>query len=62
MKRKPASTQAHPPDETIFHCDVHLIPRQDGDVRNPRGGVRGVIAEKQAYCKARTMGLHLAHL
>ena len=35
--------------QTIFHCHVHLIPRRDGDVKNPRGGVRGVIAEKQAY-------------
>ncbi len=35
--------------QTIFHCHIHLIPRRDGDVENPRGGVRGVIAEKQAY-------------
>ena len=35
--------------QTIFHCHVHLIPRRDGDVENPRGGVRGVIADKQAY-------------
>jgi ATP adenylyltransferase len=35
--------------QTIFHCHVHLIPRRDGDVENPRGGVRGVIAAKQSY-------------
>jgi len=35
--------------QTIFHCHVHLIPRRDGDVEDPRGGVRGVIAEKQKY-------------
>ncbi len=35
--------------QTIFHCHIHLIPRRDGDVKNPRGGVRGVIAEKQSY-------------
>ena len=35
--------------QTIFHCHVHLIPRRDGDVEDPRGGVRGVIAGKQAY-------------
>lgn len=35
--------------QTIFHCHVHLIPRRDGDVPNPRGGVRGVIQEKQSY-------------
>lgn len=35
--------------QTIFHCHIHLIPRRDGDVENPRGGVRGVIREKQSY-------------
>ncbi len=35
--------------QTIFHCHVHLIPRRDGDVDNPQGGVRGVIAGKQTY-------------
>jgi ATP adenylyltransferase len=36
--------------QTIFHCHVHLIPRRDGDVADPRGGVRGVIPDKQSYC------------
>jgi ATP adenylyltransferase len=35
--------------QTIFHVHVHLIPRRKGDVANPRGGVRGVIPEKQKY-------------
>ena len=35
--------------QTIFHVHVHLIPRRDGDVDEPRGGVRGVIASKQTY-------------
>ena len=35
--------------QTIFHVHVHLIPRRDGDVNNPRGGVRGVVANKQIY-------------
>ena len=35
--------------QTIFHCHVHLIPRRDNDVANPRGGVRGVIPSKQSY-------------
>ena len=35
--------------QTVFHCHVHLIPRRDGDVEQPRGGVRGVIPGKQAY-------------
>ncbi len=35
--------------QTIFHCHIHLIPRRTGDMNNPRGGVRGVIPEKQQY-------------
>ena len=35
--------------QTVFHCHIHLIPRRDGDVKNPRGGVRGVIPDKQKY-------------
>ncbi len=35
--------------QTIFHAHVHLIPRRTGDIDNPRGGVRGVIPDKQDY-------------
>jgi ATP adenylyltransferase len=35
--------------QTIFHCHIHLIPRRKGDMKNPRGGVRGVIPNKQNY-------------
>jgi diadenosine tetraphosphate (Ap4A) HIT family hydrolase len=35
--------------QTVFHCHVHLIPRRIGDVENPRGGVRHVIASKGFY-------------
>ncbi len=35
--------------QTVFHCHIHLIPRRQGDVPNPRGGVRGVIPSKQSY-------------
>lgn len=35
--------------QTIMHLHVHLIPRYKGDMENPRGGVRGVIPEKQQY-------------
>jgi ATP adenylyltransferase len=35
--------------QTVFHCHIHLIPRRKGDVEDPRGGVRGVIAGKQKY-------------
>lgn len=29
--------------QTILHLHVHLIPRYEGDVPDPRGGVRHVI-------------------
>ena len=35
--------------QTVFHVHVHLIPRRDGDVEKPRGGVRGFIPQKQSY-------------
>ena len=35
--------------QTVFHCHVHLIPRRKGDIKNPRGGVRGIIPEKKDY-------------
>lgn len=35
--------------QTIFHSHIHLIPRRSGDVPNPRGGVRHVIANKGYY-------------
>lgn len=35
--------------QTIFHVHVHLIPRYKGDMKEPRGGVRGVIPDKRIY-------------
>lgn len=35
--------------QTVMHCHIHIIPRYNGDCENPRGGVRGVIPEKQHY-------------
>jgi ATP adenylyltransferase len=35
--------------QTIDHAHVHLIPRRKGDMKDPTGGVRGVIPEKQKY-------------
>ena len=35
--------------QTVMHCHIHIIPRYDGDVADPRGGVRGVIPGKQKY-------------
>lgn len=35
--------------QTIPHVHLHLIPRYQGDMKNPRGGVRGVIPAQQNY-------------
>jgi diadenosine tetraphosphate (Ap4A) HIT family hydrolase len=35
--------------QTVMHCHIHLIPRRQGDVENPRGGVRAVIPGRADY-------------
>lgn len=35
--------------QTIMHAHLHIIPRYLGDVKNPKGGVRAVIAAKKEY-------------
>jgi len=35
--------------QTMGHAHVHLIPRRQGDVQDPRGGVRSVIPGKAVY-------------
>ena len=35
--------------QSIFHVHMHLIPRRKGDMADPKGGVRGVIPERQKY-------------
>ena len=37
--------------QSVMHCHIHLIPRRKGDIKNPQGGVRGVIPTKQKYTK-----------
>ncbi|MCM2258719.1 MAG: HIT domain-containing protein, partial [Vicinamibacteria bacterium] len=38
--------------QTVFHLHVHVIPRYEGDVPDPRGGVRHVIPGKGNYLAA----------
>ena len=35
--------------QSIFHCHIHIIPRRKGDLDNPKGGIGGVIPDKQKY-------------
>ena len=35
--------------QTVPHVHIHLIPRYEGDVVDPRGGVRVVIPSRQKY-------------
>lgn len=35
--------------QTVMHVHIHVIPRYQGDVDDPRGGVRGVIPARQKY-------------
>ena len=37
--------------QSIMHCHIHLIPRREGDVKNPQGGIRSVIPLKQYYIR-----------
>lgn len=35
--------------QTVMHAHIHLIPRREGDVENPQGGVRGCVPGKMGY-------------
>ena len=35
--------------QTVPHVHIHLIPRYNGDVEEPRGGVRGVVPGRKEY-------------
>jgi mutator protein MutT len=35
--------------QTVPHAHVHVIPRYEGDVADPRGGIRWVIPDRAAY-------------
>jgi len=35
--------------QTVPHVHVHLIPRYRGDVPDPRGGIRWVLADRARY-------------
>jgi diadenosine tetraphosphate (Ap4A) HIT family hydrolase len=33
--------------QTIFHAHIHMIPRYNVDVENPKYGIRGVIPSER---------------
>ena len=35
--------------QTVSHVHIHLIPRYKDDVKEPRGGIRGVVPERKNY-------------
>lgn len=35
--------------QTVKQAHIHIIPRYTGDVKDPRGGIRGVIPSKKKY-------------
>ena len=37
--------------QSIFHVHIHIIPRYQGDVDNPQGGIRHVIPKKGHYTR-----------
>jgi len=39
--------------QTVPHLHVHLIPRFEGDLPDPRGGVRWIIPDKADYWSVR---------
>lgn len=35
--------------QTVPHLHIHVIPRYEGDVPDPRGGIRNIIPARAAY-------------
>jgi len=46
--------------QTCMYPHVHLIFRRDGDMEDPRGGVRGVIPSQQKYERKNNDQLEIA--
>ena len=42
--------------QTVPHVHLHVIPRREGDVGDPRGGIRWVLPGTAAYWEKRQQG------
>lgn len=42
--------------QTIPHVHIHIIPRYNGDVPNPKGGIRNILANGDYSDAAKTSG------
>jgi diadenosine tetraphosphate (Ap4A) HIT family hydrolase len=39
--------------QTVAHAHLHVIPRHQGDLPDPRGGIRWIIPAKARYWETR---------
>ena len=37
--------------QTIEHAHLHIIPRYNGDLSDPRGGIRNILPDDSGYLK-----------
>lgn len=35
--------------QTVMHFHLHIIPRYNGDIDNPKGGIRGCVPSRMSY-------------
>ena len=35
--------------QTVKQAHIHIIPRYKGDIKDPTGGIRGVVPQKKKY-------------
>lgn len=39
--------------QTVWHAHLHVVPRYEGDVADPRGGIRWILPDRARYWEAR---------
>lgn len=38
--------------QTVWHAHLHVVPRYEGDVADPRGGIRWILPGRARYWEA----------